>query len=89
VVEGVEKDYAGFLIKVDAKRQEAYSGFKSILRAAFLLARQSPLYTRTRRLPDGGLDVIGITPDVPVPDHLNDPLAFAVRLLAAEAVTEP
>jgi len=42
-----------------------------------------PLYNRTRRLPEGGLDVIGITPDVPLPDHLADPLAFAVRLLAA------
>jgi C-terminal processing protease CtpA/Prc len=42
----------------------------------------TPLYTRTRNLPAGGLDVIGITPDVPVPDHLADPLAFAVRLLA-------
>jgi hypothetical protein len=42
-----------------------------------------PLYTRSRRLPEGGLDVIGITPDVPIPDHLADPLAFAVRLLAA------
>lgn len=40
-----------------------------------------PLYTRTRHLPAGGLDVVGITPDVPVPDHLADPLAFAVRLL--------
>jgi len=42
----------------------------------------TPLYNRTRRLPEGGLDGIGITPDVPVPDHLADPLAFAVRLLA-------
>lgn len=42
----------------------------------------TPLYTRTRSLPAGALDVVGITPDVPVPDHLADPLAFAVRLLA-------
>jgi hypothetical protein len=41
----------------------------------------TPLCTRTRHLPAGGLDVLGITPDVPVPDHLADPLAFAVRLL--------
>ena len=41
-----------------------------------------PLYTRTRDLPVGTLDVVGITPDIPVPDHLADPLAFAVRLLA-------
>lgn len=47
---------------------------------AYLLG--TPLYNRTRRLPEGELDVIGITPDVPVPDHLADPLAFAVRLLA-------
>jgi C-terminal processing protease CtpA/Prc len=47
---------------------------------AYLLG--TPLYTRTRRLPEGGLDVIGITPDVPIPDDLADPLAFAVRLLA-------
>jgi hypothetical protein len=32
----------------------------------------------------GALDVVGITPDVPVPDYLADPLAFAVRLLAEE-----
>ena len=42
----------------------------------------TPLYTRTRQLPAGALDVVGITPDVPVPDDLADPLAFAVRLLA-------
>jgi hypothetical protein len=42
-----------------------------------------PLYTRNRRLPDGALDIVGIAPDVPVPDHLADPLAFAVRLSAA------
>ncbi len=42
-----------------------------------------PLYTRTRHLPEGALDVVGITPDVPVPDDLVDPLTFAVRLLAA------
>jgi len=42
-----------------------------------------PLYTRTRHLPEGALDVVGITPDVPVPDDLADPLTFAVRLLAA------
>jgi hypothetical protein len=41
-----------------------------------------PLYARSRQLPAGALDVIGITPDVPVPDSLADPLAFAVRLLA-------
>lgn len=41
-----------------------------------------PLYTRTRELPVGALDILGITPDVPVPGHLADPLAFAVRLLA-------
>jgi len=45
-----------------------------------------PLYARTRHLPAGALDVVGITPDVPVPDSLADPLAFAVRLLA---VREP
>ncbi|HWM90257.1 MAG TPA: S41 family peptidase [Thermoanaerobaculia bacterium] len=44
----------------------------------------TPLYTRTRYLPEGALDGIGIAPDVPVPDHLADPLAFAVRLLADE-----
>lgn len=41
-----------------------------------------PRFTRTRQLPLGGLDVIGITPDIPVPVHQVDPLAFALRLLA-------
>lgn len=46
---------------------------------AYLLG--TPLYTRTRHLPAGALDNLGIAPDVPVPDHLADPLGFAVRLL--------
>ena len=49
----------------------------------------TPLYTRTRRLPDGALDVVGITPDVPIPDHLADPLAFAVRLLGNGGEKQP
>ncbi len=44
----------------------------------------TPLYTRNRNLPAGALDVGGITPDVPVPDGLADPLAFTVRLLARD-----
>ncbi len=43
-----------------------------------------PLYVRNRSLPAGALDVVGITPDVPVPDDLADPLAFTVRLLARD-----
>lgn len=41
----------------------------------------TPLYMRTRQLPAGALDGVGITPDVPVPDHLVDPVEFAVRLV--------
>jgi Peptidase family S41 len=44
----------------------------------------TPLYTRNRSLPAGALDVAGITPDVPVPDSLADPLDFTVRLLAKD-----
>lgn len=44
----------------------------------------TPLYTRNRSLPAGALDAVGITPDVPVPDGLADPLAFTVRLLAKD-----
>jgi hypothetical protein len=42
-----------------------------------------PRFTRTRQLSLGGLDVIGITPDIPVSVQRVDPLAFALRLLAA------
>lgn len=40
-----------------------------------------PLHARTRDLPAGGIDSSGIVPDVPVPDSLADPLAFALRLI--------
>ena len=41
-----------------------------------------PLYTRTRQLPEGALDLLGIAPDIPLSEDLADPLALAVRLLA-------
>jgi hypothetical protein len=49
----------------------------------------TPLYTRNRHLPEGAIDVVGIAPDVPIPDHLADPLAFAVRLLADRGEPAP
>lgn len=42
-----------------------------------------PLYAGSRDLPAGGFDGSGIAPDVPVKDSQTDPLAFAVRLIAA------
>lgn len=43
-----------------------------------------PLFTRTRDLPAGALDLIGIAPDIPIPLDQMDPVAFALRLIAAK-----